>query len=669
MSRVAQRMVVTTASALALIGVPITAVSILSADTTASRGVKVMEAIRPQGEPSGKGPLGTHSHNPNRLVHEKSPYLLQHAYNPVDWYAWGDEAFEKARKEDKPIFLSIGYSTCHWCHVMERESFEDAEVARAMNDAFVSIKVDREERPDIDHIYMTVCQMMVGSGGWPLNIIMSPDKKPFFAGTYFPKETRSGRIGMLDLAARVKELWSAKRDEVMQSAEKVMTALKQIPDDSPGDKLGKDVPEAAYQQLAQRFDEKYGGFGNAPKFPTPHNMLFLLRYGKRTGEPRALEMVEKTLKAMRDGGMYDHVGYGFHRYSTDEQWLVPHFEKMLYDQALLAMLYVEAYQATGKTEYATTASEIFTYVLRDMTSSEGGFYSAEDADSEGEEGKFYVWKLEEIQRVLGPQDAELLTRVFHVWPAGNFHEEATGKLTGNNILHRKESIETVAARLGTSREALEERIRAACEKLLAVRQQRIHPYKDDKILTDWNGLMIAALSKGAQALGRPEYAVAAQKAADFVLSRMREQDGRLLHRFREGEVGLAAHVDDYAFFIWGLLELYEATFEVRFLRTALDLNREFLSRFWDAGRGRVLFHLGRRHGSDLAEEGSLRRRHAVGQFRSRAESAQTRSHDGKSRIGAKSGESGASFRRQCTAVSFRVHPHASDRRVRARSRS
>jgi uncharacterized protein YyaL (SSP411 family) len=515
--------------------------------------------------------------------------LLQHAYNPVDWYPWGEEAFAKARNEDKPIFLSIGYSTCHWCHVMERESFEDVEVAAAMNDAFVSIKVDREERPDIDHIYMTVCQMMVGSGGWPLNIIMSPDKKPFFAGTYFPKETQSGRIGMMDLAVRVKELWNVKRDEVLHSAEKVMTALKQIPDDSPGDKLGKDVPEAAYLQLAQRFEENHGGFSNAPKFPTPHNMLFLLRYWKRTGEPKALAMVEKTLQGMRNGGMYDHVGFGFHRYSTDEQWLVPHFEKMLYDQALLAVLYTEAYQATGKTEYADTASEIFTYVLRDMTSPEGGFYSAEDADSEGEEGKFYVWKLEEIQRILDPQEADLVTRVFNVWPAGNFHEEASGRLTGNNILHLKEPLETVAARLGTSRESLEQKVRAACDKLLAVREQRIHPHKDDKILTDWNGLMIAALSKGAQALGRPEYAEAARKAADFVLSRMRNQDGRLLHRFREGEVGLDAHVDDYAFFIWGLLELYEATFEVRFLHAALDLNQEFLKRFWDGDAGGFYF--------------------------------------------------------------------------------
>jgi uncharacterized protein YyaL (SSP411 family) len=418
---------------------------------------------------------------------------------------------------------------------------------------------------------------------------MSPDKKPFFAGTYFPKESRSGRIGMVDQSRRVKELWITKREEVIQSAEKVFAALKQIPDDSPGDKLGKDVPEGAYQQLAYRFDEKHGGFGDAPKFPTAHNLLFLLRYWKRTGEAKALKMVERTLEAMCRGGIYDHVGFGFHRYATDDQWLVPHFEKMLYDQAMLAMTYVEAYQATAKPQYAETATEIFAYVLRDMKSPSGAFYSAEDADSEGEEGKFYVWKLEEVHRVLDLRDAELMTRVFNLWPAGNFHEEATGKLTGNNILHLKEPLEAIAARLGMTQEDLDQRFREACARLFAVRDLRIHPHKDDKILTDWNGLMIAALAKGAQALDRPEYAQAATKAADFILAQMSDRNGRLLHRFRDGQSGLPAHVDDYAFFIWGLLELYEATFETRFLRTALELNREFLRGFWDAEGGGFFF--------------------------------------------------------------------------------
>ncbi len=402
----------------------------------------------------------------NRLIREKSPYLLQHAYNPVDWYAWGDEAFEKARKEDKPIFLSIGYSTCHWCHVMEHESFEDAEVARLMNEAFVSIKVDREERPDLDHVYMTVCQMMTGAGGWPLNLILTPDKKPFFAGTYFPKESRFGRLGMMDLAPRIKELWGTQREEVLQSAGKVMLALRQVPDSSPGQVPGREVLDSAYEQLSQRFDPVQGGFGQAPKFPTPHNMLFLLRYWKRTGEARALEMVEKTLQAMRRGGIYDHVGFGFHRYSTDAEWLVPHFEKMLYDQAMLAMVYTEAYQATGKPEYAKTAQEIFTYVLRDMTAPNGGFYSAEDADSEGVEGKFYVWNFEEIDRVLDPDEADLAKRVFNAKPSGNFEEEATGRLTGSNILHLKSSVSQLASELKVSRDEFEKRLERARQETL-----------------------------------------------------------------------------------------------------------------------------------------------------------------------------------------------------------
>ena len=361
---------------------------------------------------------------PNRLIREKSPYLLQHAHNPVDWFAWGDEAFEKARKEDKPIFLSIGYSTCHWCHVMEHESFEDPDVARLMNEAFVSIKVDREERPDLDHVYMAVCQMMTGGGGWPLNVILTPDKKPFYAGTYFPKESRFGRLGMTDLAPRIKELWRTQREEVLQSASKVMLGLRQLPDTSPGHLPGKEVLDSAYRQLAQRFDPVRGGFGEAPKFPTPHNLMFLLRYWKRTGQTQALEMVEKTLQAMRSGGIYDHLGFGYHRYSTDSRWLVPHFEKMLYDQAMLAMAYTEAYQATGKSQFAQTAQEIFTYVLRDMTAPNGGFYSAEDADSEGVEGKFYVWNAEEINHVLEADEADLIKRAFNIRLSGNFEEES-----------------------------------------------------------------------------------------------------------------------------------------------------------------------------------------------------------------------------------------------------
>lgn len=529
------------------------------------------------------------AHRPNRLVHEKSPYLQQHAYNPVDWYPWGEEAFEAARTEGKPIFLSIGYSTCHWCHVMERESFEDEEIARLMNDTFVSIKVDREERPDIDHIYMTVCQLMSGGGGWPLNIIMTPEKKPFFAGTYFPRSTRFGRIGMDDLCRRVKEVWTNQQDEAQRSASKVMSTLTQIPDDSPGEALGDDVLDTAFNQLSERFDEELGGFGQAPKFPTPHNMLFLLRYWKRTGRTRARKMVENTLHAMRLGGIFDQVGFGFHRYSTDSRWLVPHFEKMLYDQALLAMAYTEAFQATENEAFAETAQQIFTYVLRDMASPEGGFYSAEDADSEGEEGKFYVWTVQEIRSLLEPREAEAVIAAYSLRPEGNFQEEATGELTDRNILHLSRPAGQSAAELGYSEGSLGAILRVARDKLFEDREKRVHPHKDDKILTDWNGLMIAALAKAAQVFNRPEYAHAARRAAEFILLSMSDSDGRLLHRYREGQAALTANADDYAFFVWGLLELYEATFDIRYLQSALNLNTQFLEHFWDPHTGGFYF--------------------------------------------------------------------------------
>lgn len=335
----------------------------------------------------------------NKLINEKSPYLLQHAYNPVNWFAWTDEAFEKAKSEDKPIFLSIGYSTCHWCHVMERESFEDEEVAQLMNDTFVSIKVDREERPDIDGIYMSVCQMMTGSGGWPLTVVMAPDKKPFFAGTYFPKHNRFNRIGMMELIPKLKSVWINQKDEVLKSADEIAASLSKQSFISDKVEIDDTILDKAYEELLKRYDETHGGFGSAPKFPSPHNLIFLLRYWKRKTEPKALEMVEKTLTEMRRGGIYDHIGFGFARYSTDQQWLVPHFEKMLYDQAMLVMAYIETYLATKNQFYKNTAEEILEYVLRDMTHPEGGFYSAEDADSEGEEGKFYLWGTDELRNV------------------------------------------------------------------------------------------------------------------------------------------------------------------------------------------------------------------------------------------------------------------------------
>jgi len=526
---------------------------------------------------------------PNQLISEKSPYLLQHAYNPVNWMPWGKNAFDKAERENKPIFLSIGYSTCHWCHVMAHESFEDDQVAKLMNDVFISIKVDREERPDIDKIYMTVCQMMTGSGGWPLTILMTPDKKPFFAGTYFPKTSRFGRMGLIDLIKRIQELWNNQKNELLNSAEKITLSLQNIDQESPGDKFNETLLKKTYEQLRNRFDRENGGFGERPKFPTPHNLLFLLRYWKRTGSKEALEMVEKTLKAMRKGGVYDHVGFGIHRYSTDSLWLVPHFEKMLYDQALVALAYLEMYQATKNVEYSRVAQEIFAYVLRDMTSEKGGFYSAEDADSEGEEGKFYVWSKKEIDDVLDEEESELAIKVFNIKESGNFLEESTQKKTGHNILYHNDSLSNISKELQTSEQDLRIKIEEISQKLFSIRKKRIHPHKDDKILTDWNGLMIAAFAKGAQVLCEPLYLETAKNAMNFILSEMRDNDGRLLHRFREGDAEVNGYLSDYAFLIWGLIELYETTFEIKYLKSAIELNKIQIDHFWDKNVGGFYF--------------------------------------------------------------------------------
>ncbi|MEK6673599.1 MAG: thioredoxin domain-containing protein [Nitrospirota bacterium] len=549
--------------------------------------IPFLHSLAAEGTPSGKDAMK----HQNRLINEKSPYLLQHAGNPVDWYSWGPEAFEKARKENKPIFLSIGYSTCHWCHEMEKESFEDPDVARLMNDVFVSIKVDREERPDIDHIYMTIAQMMTGSGGWPLTIIMTPDKKPFFSATYLPKESRFGLIGMKELTARIRDIWKDQKEKAIESADRITQSLERLTPTSTGEELGKNDLNAAYNELTQRFDRDNGGFGSSPKFPIPQDILFLLRYWKRTGDENALEMAEKTLRAMRNGGIYDHIGFGFHRYSTDSKWLVPHFEKMLYDQALLAMAYTEAYQATGKTEYSRTAREIFTYVMRDMTSKNGGFYSAEDADSEGEEGKFYLWTENEIRKLLLKEEAGLVINAYNIAGSGNFTEKGLGpeKKSNRNIFYLKKPLRNIASDLGISEEKLGKQIEAARNKIFKARKKRIHPNKDDKVLTDWNGLMIAALAKGAQAFNEPTYAEAARHAAGFILKTLRQKDGRILHRYRDGHAAVQAYADDYAFLIWGLIELYEATFDLSYLKSALSLNTTLLRHFWDNSHGGFFF--------------------------------------------------------------------------------
>jgi len=526
---------------------------------------------------------------PNKLIAEKSPYLLQHAYNPVDWHPWGDEAFEKAAKEDRPIFLSIGYSTCHWCHVMAKESFEDEAVARLMNDAFVSIKVDREERPDIDSVYMRVCQMMTGKGGWPLTIIMTPSKKPFFAATYLPREARFGMAGMKQLIPRIKEIWEYDRAQALSSADRIASILTTASIEQTGEPLTERTLEMAYRGLSRNYDVQYGGFSQAPKFPSPHNLMYLLRYWRRTGDEWALKMVETTLGNMRSGGIYDHLGFGFHRYSTDHRWLVPHFEKMLYDQALLAMAYIEAYQATGNRDFGKTAQEIFTYVLRDMTAPEGGFYSAEDADSEGEEGTFYLWTEDEIRQALGQEEAEIFTRVYAIQREGNFRAEAAAAKTGKNILHSTRPLPALAKELGLSSGELEERLDTARETLFQVREKRVHPHKDDKILTDWNALMIAALARGAGVFQEPAYEEAARRAGGFILARMRDAGGRLLHRYRNREAAIPAFLDDYAFLIWGLVELYEATFDSGYLRRGIELNEVMLQHFWDHEKGGLFF--------------------------------------------------------------------------------
>ncbi len=507
----------------------------------------------------------------------------------MDWFPWGPEAFQKADAEDKPVFLSIGYSTCHWCHVMAHESFEDSEVARILNDSFVSIKVDREERPDLDAVYMTACQAMTGSGGWPLTIIMTPDKRPFFAGTFFPKETRGGQIGLINLAKRVKELWTTRREEVLASAGKLVNMLKEPVPKSPHNIVGEPILRAAFGELVAQFDGHSGGFGTAPKFPTPHHLTFLLRYWRRSGDTFALTMVEQTLQAMRRGGIYDHVGFGFHRYSTDDHWFVPHFEKMLYDQALLTLAYLETFQATKNREYALTVSEILTYVLRDLISPEGVFYSAEDADSEGVEGRFYMWTAEELQNTLSPDLAKIAIHAWGIVRDGNFKDEATGVLTKRNILHLDKPLASIARTLKLKEVDLRTRLEGARCRLLETRSKRVRPHRDEKILTDWNGLMIVALARGAWVLQNQEYREAAKKAADFLLAKMRTQQGRLMHRYKGGQAEIGGFLDDYAFLAWALFELFEATFDTKYLQAAIELTHTLIAHFWDEKTGALFF--------------------------------------------------------------------------------
>ena len=506
---------------------------------------------------------------PNKLIDEKSPYLLQHAYNPVKWYPWGNAAFTKAKEENKPVFLSIGYSTCHWCHVMAHECFEDEEVADLLNESYVSIKVDKEERPDIDTVYMTVCQATVGHGGWPLTIFMTPDQKPFYVATYIPKQSRPGMVGLMDLLSQVNLQWHDSQEDMLRTGDQIADLMKrEFETSSNSAPVSKDLVDLAVTQFNQSFDHDFGGFGNEPKFPTPHNLMFLLRYAQLNADEKALFMVENTLKHMYRGGIYDHIGYGFSRYSTDAKWLVPHFEKMLYDNALLAIIYTETYQYTKNPLYKTVAMQIFEYIRREMTDGEGGFYCAQDADSEGVEGKYYVFTPEEINAILENEDGSFFSEYFDITKEGNFE--------GSSIPNLMKA---------TDLKSDNERIVRLCNKVYVQRLERMKLHKDDKILTSWNALMITAYSIAAKVFQNKDYIDVATQAAQFINSRLTDDTGRLFVRYREDNAAFLGHIDDYAFYSMALLSLYDATFEVDYLKKAISLTDQMLEQFWDKKNG------------------------------------------------------------------------------------
>jgi uncharacterized protein YyaL (SSP411 family) len=532
----------------------------------------------------------------NRLAEEKSPYLLQHAHNPVDWYPWGEAAFEKARAENKPIFLSIGYSTCHWCHVMERESFEDERIAELLNHDYVAIKVDREERPDVDRIYMTFVQATTGGGGWPMSVWLTPELQPFFGGTYFPPENRYGHPGFASILTQIAQAWKQDRDQIVESARNVVEQLQKQTAVAPGPvgSIDTAILDSGFFVFRRTFDTQMGGFGGAPKFPRPSVFQFLLRYYARTKNREALDMALLTLREMAKGGMNDQLGGGFHRYSVDERWFVPHFEKMLYDQAQLAISYLEAFQITREQQYADVARRIFDYVLRDMTDPEGGFYSAEDADSAIDpdepdvkgEGAFYVWQADEIGELAGQPAADWFCYRYGVADTGNVANDPHHEFTNRNILYQAATLEETAQQYGRPLEEVRAGIEQAERRLLAARSERQRPHLDDKILTSWNGLMISAFALGGAVLDEPRYAEAARRAAEFVIGKMCDpQTGLLYRRYRKGEVGIAGFQDDYALFTQGLLDLYEAQFDLRHLQLAVRLTENQRVLFEDSQHG------------------------------------------------------------------------------------
>ena len=514
---------------------------------------------------------------PNRLAKEKSPYLLMHARNPVDWFPWGDEAMDKARREDKPIFLSIGYSTCHWCHRMSAESFEDEKVAAVLNERFVPIKVDREERPDIDEVYMKSVIAINGQGGWPLSVFLTPDLKPFYGGTYFPPTPAHGLPSFPDLLDFISNLWKDKRGEIAKNSDELIGHLKDGYELHSGGPLQKSLLDSAYADLVSNLDEQFGGFSGAPKFPLPNYHTFLLRYHSRTGKAPALRAVRKTLESMASGGIHDQLGGGFHRYSTDRYWLVPHFEKMLYDNALLARVYLEAYQVTGQAGFLDTAIDTLGWMLREMKGPEGAFYSAQDADTPDGEGYYYTWTTREIRDVLGGEASRLIEEMFGVVREGNFE-------AGRSILHVTAPVEKVASNLSIDREAAESILKNSRARLLEARQRRTRPAVDDKVLSSWNGLAISALACAYQVTGERRYLDAAAASADFVLSTML-QSGKLFRRYRDGEVAVEGTLEDYAFLASGLLDLYEAGFDSSYLRSAIRLADIMVPLFRDADAG------------------------------------------------------------------------------------
>ena len=532
----------------------------------------------------------------NRLAGETSPYLLQHQHNPVDWYPWGPEALARARAEDRPIFLSIGYSACHWCHVMERESFEDDAIARLMNERFVNIKVDREERPDLDNLYMAAVQALTGHGGWPMSVFLTPDGQPFYGGTYYPPADARGMPGLPRVLLSVERAWKERRDEIADAAAELTAKLRtmgDLPAANPGAELDATLLDDAARSLGRVYEPVHGGFGPAPKFPHPMDLRVLLRHHARTGDAHALHMARHTLDKMARGGIRDHLGGGFARYSTDDRWLVPHFEKMLSDNALLATVYLEAYQVTGDEEYADVARETLDYVLTRMTGPEGAFYAAEDADSEGVEGNFYAWPLDEIRDVLGPDRAATFAAAYDVTEGGNWE--------GRNILNLPEPIPAVARRLARDEAALRAELAEGRAKLLAARERRVPPGQDTKVITAWNGLVLAALAAASHALPQPGYAVAAVKAASFLLDTMRTPDGRLLRTYKDGQAKLNAYLDDYANLVDGLTRLFEATGDGRWIEAALDLAKVMVAEFYDGAAG-GFFYVGSSHESLIARQ-------------------------------------------------------------------